>query len=185
MVKTLNDYVNPEEEAALSEYAKIQARGSYSWNFEKMAENPAGFRFINETRVLSSETTRCLQTRTKDLRCSLNALLVSAYLRAASRLDPAEGPLILQIPTSGKIYPEVDASHVLGCFAQNLSLSFDRPTPGETAEDTVSRVHEIIQRGLAWGYDRTQARQIGALVRTLPLENGGLSATTKHPCSRA
>ena len=177
----IGNYRNDAEERALSAYVSAQGRQSYFFNPDNKRVTPDNFRFTCVRKKLSRDLTRKLIDRVKALRLPLNSLLTGAYINVISKYETAQQRIILQIPTSGRIYPGVEASHMIGCFAQNLSLSFEKAAPAETLASIVARVHQTIEAGLAGAYDRSQTRQIGELIRSIALaDGGGLPQHTKE-----
>jgi fengycin family lipopeptide synthetase B len=170
----IGNYRDDAEERSLSAYVSAQGRQNYFFNPENSKVTPDNFKFACVRKKLSRDLTRKLIDRVKSLRLPLNSLLTSAYIHVISKYETAQQRIILQIPTSGRIYPGVEASHMIGCFAQNLSLSFERAAPAETLASIVARVHQTIEAGLAGAYDRSQTRQIGELIRSIALADGGV-----------
>jgi fengycin family lipopeptide synthetase B len=161
IVEQINRYQSPEESAEFARHVAGQPKGVYFWKASQLASMTPRYR--NRRYRLDAATSEQLHDCTRRLRVPLNSLLVAAYLRALGE-DDSRTP-ILQIPTSGTVYPTVDATHLVGCFAGNLSLGFSRPSAQEQWPALVARVHAEIQRGLAWGFDRVQTRQMAEMVR--------------------
>src|SRR6266542_2613360 len=110
-------------------------------------------------RALRPAGSRRRQRREPTMPVPLNAIVVAAYLKALG--DAAELPekVILHIPTGGRAHPGGDVSEVLGCFAQNLVLPFDRPRSGEGWLELCRRVDAEIARAVGAGIDRAQVRR--------------------------
>lgn len=174
VVSMIGDYRNEVEEQALSSYIAEQGRQGYFFNPENRTLTTEKLEFACIKKKLSKALTRKLTKLVKVNRVPMNSLLTSAYVKLISKYETNGQQIILQLPTSGRIYPGVEASHMIGCFAQNLSLSFDRATDGEALENILGRIHKTIENGLISAYDRSQTRQIGELVRNIVLGDGGV-----------
>ena len=92
---------------------------SHSKNLDDLSEND------NSVYYLSTADTAALYKVAADHNLSLYNLLVSAYLLALSEISPEHTKIMLNLPTSGRIAPSYNVEGLVGCFAQNLSLSFD------------------------------------------------------------
>ncbi|MCP3923884.1 MAG: amino acid adenylation domain-containing protein [Desulfobacterales bacterium] len=177
IVKQLNSWNDPSEKEKYEKYEKTNERE------KKYFMNPAGKKadFSNELidsiktlhYKLGKDTTDKLIESTSRYRVSLFSLLVSAFLKAIGKIDKTD-KIRLNLPTSGKVYPNVDASNIIGCFAQNLVLNFDLKN-GENYEKLVKRVDKQIKSAIYSGYDRVQVHKNGIdLKKNLKLENGKL-----------
>ena len=164
------------EDRMLAELLRRQGRRSFAWH-PASAPRASERAYVKNHRLrLDLPASQALLRLTGRLRVSMNSLLVSAYLRAiAGYGDDQDGAIFLNIPTSGRVYPGVDASGIVGCFAQNLVLDFARPTADEPWPALVHRVHDCIYGAIARGCDRAQTRQAQATIRDrMPLEDGRL-----------
>ncbi len=175
VVERVNAWDDPQEKEALEAYLRRQGKGRFFWKPEPAAGRPRAARAETRTHAygLDAETTDALITATRNWRLPLNTMLVGALIRAIDALG-SDGPsLVLNVPTSGRTYPGTDASHVVGCFAQNLALSFGAPEAGESWASLLGRVQQEIQSAIAAGYDRTQTRQAAIAARDhLQLSDG-------------
>jgi amino acid adenylation domain-containing protein len=173
LIRQLNSWHNLEEEQALTVYLKEQGKDSYLWNpANSQITSPVPL-FHHQSYRLETETTAQLIARTQAWRLPLNSLLLGAFLRAAAKFESSSQPIILQIPTSGRVYPHVDVADVVGDFAQNLALSFAPVQPDEEWQHLLERVRREVERGLTLGYDRAQYRQMAQGVREqLQLKDG-------------
>lgn len=164
IVGEINAYQSAEEAAAFARHLSGQPKGAYFWNPAGRPLTTMVPRYRNRRYQLGSEQSERLHACTRRLRVPANSLLAAAYLRAIGGGSEGTEP-ILQIPTSGTIYPTVDATHLVGCFAGNLALGFRPPAADERWPGLVARVHAGIQQGLTWGFDRVQTRQMAEMVR--------------------
>ncbi len=176
LVEKMNSWKADEEEKALADYISRQGKDSYLWNPEnKNFSTHLRPKFHNIRYSLERDITKKLIAQTRDWRLPVNSLLLAAFLKAVANLEQSSQSLIIQVPTSGRVYPGIDASNVVSSFAQNLGLSFTRPQPHEDWEILVHRVHQEIQNGLANGYDRVQSQQMARVFRdAIKLEHGKL-----------
>lgn len=176
LVEKMNSWKAAEEEKALGDYISRQGKDSYLWNPEK--KNFSAHlrpKFHNIRYCLERDITKKLIAKTRDWRLPVNSLLLAAFLKAVTKLEQSSQSLIIQVPTSGRVYPGIDASNVVSSFAQNLGLTFARPQLHEDWEILVNRVHQEIQNGLANGYDRVQSQQMARVFRdAIRLEHGKL-----------
>lgn len=174
MVQSVNAWQDVESEKALVEYSNRQGTNVYLWNpaNKKITSNCP--QFHNRRYTLTKETTTALICQTREWRLPMNSLLLAAFARAIAKFEQSDRKsILLQVPTSGRFYPEVDATNVVGSFAQNLSIDVELPSLTEDWEVLLNRVHQKVQEGIANNYDRTQTRQMGMAFRdNIVLENG-------------
>ena len=172
-VAAMNAAVEPEANQALEEYIEQQGLTTYYWNPNRKPFEFALPQYHTQPYYLDRRTTTQLIARTREWRLPLNSLLMGAFLRALSECDCASAAMILQMPTGGRVYPQVDASHQVSSFAQNLALSFDRYQPQESWQGLLQRIHQTIQATLTSGIDRAQTQKMGLTFREhVPLESG-------------
>ncbi len=171
-VAAINAWNDPAEDKALAELLRRQGKQAFVWSPNQAPRAADRANVLNHRFRLDADETRALLALTRDLRMSMNTMLVGAYLRTVAAAT-TQSPILLNIPTSGRVYPGVDASGVIGCFAQNLVLDFAAPSAGEDWGALLTRVHAEIESALSRGYDRAQTRQVAGMVRDrLQLENG-------------
>ena len=172
-VQLMNDWQDIEEDRALAEYNNAVSGMSYRWQpkQQKNAQKPP--LFYNQKYVLSAETTSQLIDKTRQWRVPMNALLLGAFLKTMSQLDSKAENIGISIPTSGRIYPEVDATGVVSSFAQNLALSFAKPQFEQDWPTFLSQIQQTVQQHIGTGLDRAQTRQMGTIFRdNITLEKG-------------
>ncbi|AJQ97469.1 non-ribosomal peptide synthetase [Gynuella sunshinyii] len=165
MVQRLNSYDDADERQWLNQYLQQQGREVFFWNPGQRPPPDKDGRFRNQAYRLSATETAALQQQVARWRVPVNAILVTAMLRALVRLGPEYPRYIIQIPTSGKVYPGADASGMLGPFAQNMALSFAAPRAGESFRQQLEQVQQTLQSALMQGVDRTQTRQLGLVLK--------------------
>ncbi|MCA2685179.1 MAG: acyltransferase domain-containing protein [Microcystis sp. M038S2] len=172
-VQLMNDWQDIEEDRALAEYNNAVSGMSYRWQ-PKQQKNAQKFPlFYNQKYVLSGETTSKLIDKTRQWRVPMNALLLGAFLKTMSQLDSKAENIVISIPTSGRIYPEVDATGVVSSFAQNLALSFAQPESEQDWPTFLSQIQQTVQQHIGTGLDRAQTRQMGTIFRdNITLEKG-------------
>ncbi|GAE87152.1 amino acid adenylation domain-containing protein [Acetivibrio straminisolvens] len=162
LVKEMNSWDNPQENSEFESYIREQGKDSYFYNpygNDKKLVIPEPFVPI-KTKVkkfwIPEDVTGKLVSNTKVWRSSLFVLIVSAYLKSIKQLNESENKIILNLPTGGKVYPNADATDVLGCFAQNMALSFFVENPNEAWDDLIEKVNTEIKSKLSSGIDRAQ-----------------------------
>lgn len=173
IVLALQQSADAKEDEALVNLLRRQGKQSFIWNPQGRHQRAERAWVKNHRLRLEPEMCKSLVQLTGAWGVSLNSMLVSAYLRAVESIEPGQGPVILNVPTSGRLYPSVDASGVIGCFAQNLALDFERPAASESWRDLLQRVHTNIHGAISSGCDRAQTRQAAAMIRDrVPLLEG-------------
>jgi malonyl CoA-acyl carrier protein transacylase len=173
LVGAMNAWHDVEEDRALAEYTNSQGKISYFWNPKGATVNYPRPQFYTQKYLLGRDTTAKLIAKTREWRLPVNSLLLGAFLRAVVKFEQSSQVAIVQIPTSGRVYPEVDASNVVSSFAQNLALSFALPQPEEDWQVLLNRIHQEVQNGIASGLDRAQTRQMGKIFQeNIALEDG-------------
>ena len=109
----------------------------------------------------------------KKNRVSLFVLLLTAYLETIRIQGERKNKIIINIPTSGRVYPHVDATQVLGDFAQNMALDFKLRNQSEDLESMMTRIQDEMNAKLSSGIDRAQCYQAATMVKEqISLENG-------------
>ncbi|MEQ1531850.1 MAG: condensation domain-containing protein, partial [Methylococcales bacterium] len=155
MVARINAWSDTDADKALEQFLRRQGKSRFFWDPEHKGitkhsrADSRSYRF-----AASAKSTSILLQAAGRWRLPVNTLLVGAYLRAISRFAGDQQQLVLNIPTSGRLYPEVDATQTIGCFAQNLALTLPLPATELSWREYLPRVHENIEEALAHGYDR-------------------------------
>jgi len=176
----INDWNSLEEKNNLEKY--VQAYGKKKYKFNPFNENNTrnDFAAVKTKKYwLSEEITNLLLEKAKSLRVSLFTLLVSSYLKTIEYMDKENNQIIINLPTGGKVYPNVDATGVIGCFAQNMALSFDLKDSNENWMKIVTEVDVEIKRRISEGIDRAQTYSTAKMAKEQDmLEDGKMSKTT-------
>lgn len=147
--------------------------GSYTFNPEGNLRDRSSVKFECAKRVLDSTLTEKLFSLTKRSRYSMNTLLVNAFIRVVAQYDKSSQDITLQIPTGGRNYPDLSLTNTMGCFAQNLSISFSRNNIEDRLHGLES-VQNTINDSILYGVDIKQARDLTVLVKQLPLTEQNL-----------
>lgn len=170
-VNEINSWTSTEEDNALKSYLNKQGKEKYFFNpygTDKKLELSRPFSPI-KTKIkkywINENTTEKLISNTKGWHVSLFVLLVSSYLKTIKQLDGNENKIIINLPTGGKVYPNVDATGVLSSFAQNMALSFEVEDNAETWNDLIKKVNTELKDKLSSGLDRAQTSQAALLAR--------------------
>ena len=172
-VQLMNDWQDIEEDRALAEYNNAVSGMSYRWQPKQQKNAQKSPLFYNQKYLLSAETTSQLIDKTRQWRVPMNALLLGAFLKTMSQIDSKAENIGISIPTSGRIYPEVDATGVVSSFAQNLALSFAKPQSAQDWPTFLSQIQQTVQQHIGTGLDRAQTRQMGTIFRdNFTLEKG-------------
>ncbi|MEO1669937.1 MAG: amino acid adenylation domain-containing protein [Cyanobacteria bacterium J06631_2] len=175
-IAQINNWRSPEAEKLLQKYLSQQGNSKFFWNPQKGAISE-----MAKTRTVRSIVDQSILTklteRARDWRLPLNCLFVGSYLRAVASFQTETESIIINIPTSGRTYPNTDVSNVVGCFAENLALSF--PSPQADSLSWLKSVQSQIQTALADHHDNAQTRQIGRGTREqIKLIDGQMSSMT-------
>ncbi|MGY6646622.1 MAG: amino acid adenylation domain-containing protein [Salinarimonas sp.] len=134
--------------------------------------------FANFALRFDAATTATLTRAAEAAGASLYGLLLASANRClrerlALRGDPR--PNLVQCPTAGTLYPDVDLGATIGCFAQNLTLVVE-----DDAGDLLHCARAVTQDlrdALVNGHDRVQARLLAAARETdFPISRGRLPA---------
>ncbi len=178
LVRTIGEWHEPAEDQALATLLKRQGKHAFVWNPNGVPRATSTTVVRNHRFRLDRASTQALLRLTGELRVPMNSLLVGAYLRTVAQRVPEQPQLLLNIPTSGRVYGAMDASNVVGCFAQNLALDFAAPTTGESWPALLARVQDTIVQAVAGGCDRAQTRQAALAARDrIRLVDGAIPAS--------
>jgi fengycin family lipopeptide synthetase B len=181
VVTKINNYQPSGEEllAFQSLISKVK-KESYFWNPHQRNLDSLVPDFKTVCRKVSKETTlNCLKTA-ETLRVSLYAIIVAAYLDLFFGYYEKGEKMIFTLPTSGQVYPEVDASSYIGCFAQALTLVFARDLLQLPLKERLQRIHEEIHSAIQMGFDHIQVKKMAHSIRNdFKLTNGELSPFSK------
>ena len=142
------------------------------WNPDKREITHYSPHFASLTYGLSQKETKRLSDVAARLGVGNNALICAAVLRAYLRHDLPDH-LCMQIPTSGRVRRDADASALLGCFALNLSLAVDPAIAKKDRKTLALHLEADILNRLAkeedWHADIRLAR---AIRSEIPMDQG-------------
>jgi len=158
-VSEINNWNDPKENKNLEDY--IQTYGKAKYKFKPLNNanpNPNNEYAQVKTKKywISEHVTNLLLDKSKAWRVSLFTLIVSSYLKSIAQIDKESNQIVLNLPTSGKVYPSIDATGIVGCFAQNMSLGFNLKDTDEDWITLVMKVDEEIKDNISAGIDRSQ-----------------------------
>ncbi len=173
LIKRINSYTESESVADIPQALS----GSYTFNPEGKIRDRSNVKFECAKHVLDSAFTDKLFELTKRSRFSMNTILVNAFIQAIAQYDKTGQDITLQIPTGGRNYPDLSLTNTMGCFAQNLSISFSRTNIGDQ-QSGFDLVQNTINDSILYGVDIKQARDLTALVKQMPLTEQ--NALPKH-----
>ncbi|MCC5977819.1 MAG: amino acid adenylation domain-containing protein [Salinarimonas sp.] len=134
--------------------------------------------FRNFALRFDEATTEALSLAADAAGASLYGLLLASANRClrerlALRGDPRSN--LVQCPTAGTLYPDVDLGAAIGCFAQNLSLVV-ADDAGDLLHNAVDITRDL-RDALINGHDRVQARLLAeARDADFPISAGRLPA---------
>lgn len=179
LVDRMNRWNSPEELSQMEKYLKSQGKSRYFFNplSKKLSTEPFNAVITKTSKYwLDAGTTSRLTRCTAVFKTSVFVLLVSAYVKTIAGYEKPGKNIILNLPTGGKVYPDADATGVLGCFAQNMALSFDTTLAAGPWETLVEHVGEHIRGAITSGLDRAQVFSAARnAVTQETLENGKMS----------
>ncbi|MBX4262444.1 amino acid adenylation domain-containing protein [Clostridium estertheticum] len=180
VVSEINNFNDPKEYKNLEKYTQTWGKTKYRFNPFSKNNIENEFAQIKTQKYWISETvTNLLLDKSKAWRVSLFSILVSAYLKSIAQLDEKSNQTILNLPTGGKVYPSVDATGLIGCFAQNMSLTFNLNHSGNDWETLVKNVDEEIKDNISSGIDRAQTFITAQMAKEQDmLEHGKMPKTT-------
>ena len=176
----INNWNSAEENKSLEKYVQANGKAKHKFNpFNNNKENNE-FALVKAQKYWINETlTKLLLEKSKSWRVSLFTLIVSAYLKTIRELDKENYEIILNLPTGGKVYPNLDATGIIGCFAQNMALNFKPKAFDEDLIDFVAEVDKEIKENIAGGIDRAQIYRAAKIAKEQEmLEDGRMSKTT-------
>ncbi len=177
----INNWKDDNETALFTQFVKQQGDDNFLWNPLSVKMNHKKSVTNSLPYKLNANLTSNLTELARALGVSLNTIVLSSYLLAIKEHDNgANNSLIINIPTSGRVYPGIKGMNdnmnifqMVGCFAQNLSLTFDMPDEEQEPGSLFQSVYKCIQNALIAGYDRAQTLQLKAFGK-LPLVKGKL-----------
>lgn len=169
-VTAINNYRDQEEIAHYSQYNRSLGKETCIWNPNQSIGSDRRNHFKNIVHQFSTAQTQRLLNIAKDKRYAVYSLLLSLWLRSLSSHIRERDSFILQMPTSGTVYPDCELDQTIGCWAQNMALKFSAVTDVDAA---VAGVDDQLQTAIAQGFDRAQTCLMAdAYAQDFPLENG-------------
>lgn len=173
LVENINSYKDERAEREFSKYLKEQGREKYFFNPEnkdkKVLEKYAKVKNIKTW--LEKDTLNSLKESAKKLKISLYTLIVSAYIKTL--LKKGEEDIVLNLPTSGKNYRELEIPEVVGCFAQNLAIKFSNINKDDSIEVIAKKVNNEIMTVLTGGFDIKQVNEAAKELKEKNLLTNG------------
>lgn len=106
----------------------LQKKQSYHYMFplEKNNLNLDTFgRISTQIFSISRGNMNALYDIVKNEKISLYAILVSSYLLALHEIDRSQNKITINLPTGGRTGTKFEFKNIIGCFAQNLTVTFD------------------------------------------------------------
>lgn len=179
-IRKINDFsANERKQKEVSSYLLALKKENYLWNPEGKKVNYLEPEFLCISLIVEKETFQKLIDRASQLKVSLYALIVTAYLNVLFRYEKKE-TVILTLPTGGRLYPDVDVSHFIGCFAQALTISFDRQLLNMTPPERIIHIHNKIYETIENDFDKVQTKKLAHSLRNdFTLESGKISEFKK------
>ena len=179
VVSEINNWNNPEENKNLEKYVRANGNSKHKFNpFNNRVNNE--FALIKTQKYCIDESlTNLLLEKSKAWRVSLFTLIVSSYLKTIKQLDKESDEIIINLPTGGKVYPNIDATGIIGCFAQNMALNFNLEYTDENLMALAIQVDEEIKEKIFEGIDRAQIFRAAKIAKEQEmLEDGRMPKTT-------
>lgn len=179
VVSEINNWNSTEENENLEKYAQTYGKTKYRFNpFNNKIKNE--FASVKARKYwISRNTTNLLLEKSKAWRVSLFTLMVSSYLKTITHIDRDSNEIIINLPTSGKVYPNVDATGIIGCFAQNMALNFNLEARDEEWRTIALKIDKEIKEKISEGIDRAQIYSTAKMTREQDmLEDGEMSKMT-------
>lgn len=182
-VKKMNQSDDSANTEKLSEFLKKQGKEQFKWHPEGKNVSSSNLKMKSSLFKLNKEETSTLQANLAEMRVSLNSILVANLLRVTSRKSSSSNRFFVNIPTSGRIYEDIEMLGTVSDFAQNIVMDFDCNRAQEEWVEWTRYVHSKIQDSLADGYDRLMIKQVASLAKETPLINGELPSLQRQVLS--
>ncbi len=186
VVHSLNKWNEQMEIDQLKTFLKKQGRAKYVFN---PLEHEESRLYVQEQshietnvmkRKLNLPATHLLMKQSKQLNATLFEVILATYLKTIQKLSSEKGNVSINIPTGGKTYPHIDASHLFGTFAQNIAFTFQESAINEPLHVTVQHIQQELLFALTNGIDRAQASTAAQMAKEdIRLVNGELTEQTK------
>lgn len=147
--------------------------GRCLWNPNRSKASVSERRFEVRSRALNEKATSALLKKTAELNCSMNSVILAAFLRTLA-VHPHPKNIAIQLATSGTNYADVAFDGVFAGFAQCAPTDFEVPDPDARFEDTLAAVHAQAHKRLNSGLERALARVFADQVKKIPLVGGAI-----------
>ncbi|CUU48524.1 non-ribosomal peptide synthetase [Clostridium beijerinckii] len=179
-VSEINNWNSAEENKNLEKYVQANGKAKHKFNPFNNTKFKNDFALVKVQKYWLNEIlTKQLLEKSRIWRVSLFTLIVSAYLKTIRELEKENEEIIINLPTGGKVYPNFDATGIIGCFAQNMALNFRQKSPDENLMDFVTEVDKEIKENISGGIDRAQIYRAAKIAKEQEmLEDGKMSKTT-------
>lgn len=172
-VEAINGYRDEDEVTTFRQYNQNLGKETCIWNPNGSIGDSRENYFRNRTFALSVATTDALQRSAREHRYPLYSVLLGLWLRTLSAHLPEKEKFILQLPTSGIVYPGCELDKTIGCWAQNMALEFNSARDTQTLASVIDNVNENLQHAIASGFDRAQTCLMAdAYAQDFPMPNG-------------
>lgn len=177
LAASLNGWKHEGESEQFTAYMKQQGRARYFFHpafkeRKQMNMQPSCIHTASEVYSLPQSQTEKLVRLTGEWKVSLYAIITAAFTETVRKLSDTKENMIINLPTSGKVYPHEDATGMVGTFAQNLALTFYH-SQSESWEDKAREADREIRKRMADGLDRSQINQAAFSAKEqLTLVNG-------------
>ena len=174
LVTDLNAWESVEEQQALTELYRRQRKAK---RVLPLCSKPGRLAATACTRAeLSSADLDAVNRCLRQIDVSLNTILVAAYLDTLRQFADGTAAITINIPTSGRLYPQTDASGWVGCFAQNMALECELRCDRQSWVDYLCGVEHNIESTVLNGCDRAEVKRAAeAARRSLRLEDGRIN----------
>lgn len=179
LVQQINAYEPSEDESqAYTKRMENLKKEIFFWNPQKRVCNSFIPDFRTICHKLDHTITDALIRVAQNAGVSFYSLLVYAYTEVFLSYEER---VLFTLPTGGRIYPDVDATNVVGCFAQSLHLNFDRSIFSKNLEERLQSIHHTVHQAIEKGIDRVQTKKLAqSIQRDFKLRNGELSDFSKR-----
>ncbi|MCI8751991.1 MAG: SDR family NAD(P)-dependent oxidoreductase [Lachnospiraceae bacterium] len=185
----LNNYieeVNKSNEWKADILKNTESTIKYNFPVDNIYKGTQISNIKNETLYLSSADTKILKKFANDYNLSFYNLLVSAYLYSIYNITK-DNFITLNLPTSGRLANTFDVNNLVGCFAQNITLTFDMKELNEKElEKFIIYVQDKINVALLNNEDLNQGYWLTKqLINQNLIQNGLLKNEFKEIVNRS
>jgi acyl carrier protein len=180
-ISKINAYRPSEKElSSFHDFVMKTKKESYNWNPHHRTLPTLVPNFKTVMRKIPSTTIKKWTKIAETLRISFYAIIVTAYVEVFFRKYENGDKIIFTLPTGGKVYPDIDASPYVGCFAQALTLAFSKELMQQSLQERLVFIHEKIHFAIQTGTDRIQTQKMAQSIRNdFKLNNGELTSFGK------